>query len=160
MNNKWLSRAVLLLALLILLMTSFLVYYMLANQEKVEMRLRDQVNSEVAKNKPADGQDGESIVGPQGERGYVGPQGVPGPQGSNGPQGFNGVSIQGPQGPQGQSGPQGIQGEQGVPGQDGREIERRCNAKKKRIEWRYNGDEFWQVEFILPEGAKCPGESE
>lgn len=160
MNQKGLTRLAIALAVLVFIMTAFLVFYTLTNQDEVESRLRDQVNSEVAKNKPADGIDGQSIVGPQGPQGYQGIQGSLGPQGPTGNNGLNGISIQGAQGPAGEAGTQGIQGEQGTPGADGRELERRCNSKKNRMEWRLTGEEVWQVEFILPEGAKCPGESE
>lgn len=79
----------------------------------------------------------QGIQGPQGKQGEVGLQGEPGPQGVQG--------IQGPVGETGDTGPQGEQGAQGDPGVAGREIELRHNDKKDRVEWRYVGDEGWQV---------------
>ena len=65
-------------------------------------------------------------MGPQGDRGPVGPKGDPGEMGPIGPKGDKGdagergpVGAQGPmgeQGPQGVTGPQGPQGERGCPG--------------------------------------------
>ena len=65
-------------------------------------------------------------MGPQGDRGPVGPKGDPGPAGPMGPKGEQGdpgargpVGEQGPmgeQGLQGETGPQGPQGERGCPG--------------------------------------------
>ncbi len=60
----------------------------------------------------------ESIQGPKGDTGAIGPQG---PQGEQGQPGSTGP--QGPQGEPGATGPQGSQGEQGEPGADGASIE-------------------------------------
>ena len=60
---------------------------------------------------------GESVVGPQGEKGDVGLTGPQGEVGLQGPQGEQG--IQGDQGLQGEQGIQGIQGERGLIGEQG-----------------------------------------
>lgn len=96
------------------------------------------------------GRDGVSI---QGVQGVAGAQGLQGERGFPGAQGEPG--IQGAQGIQGETGATGAQGEQGVPGHDGREIERRCNASRNRMEWRYAGDETWNVEYNLAPGQTC-----
>lgn len=93
--------------------------------------------------------------GLQGQRGIQGLQGEPGLKGDKGevgltgPQGLQGAQgMQGPQGVQGEKGEKGDTGEtgpQGEPGQNGREIEVRHNDELDRTEWRYVGDEQWQV---------------
>lgn len=90
--------------------------------------------------------------GLRGFQGIQGVQGLQGPQGETGPQGPRGdTGMTGLQGPQGIQGKQGIQGEkgdtgpQGEPGVSGREIEVRHNDEQDRTEWRYVGDEDWQV---------------
>ncbi len=69
------------------------------------------------------GQDGESIIGPrglQGEMGPIGPQGIPGPPGPIGPQGLRGPpGPRGPEGEKGEKGEKGLQGEQGIQGEKG-----------------------------------------
>lgn len=95
----------------------------------------------------------------RGADGINGVNGLPGPLGPIGPNGLQGMmglqGEQGPQGIQGETGPQGIQGPQGEPGADGREIERRCNPAGPRMEWRYVGDDSWQVEYNLSRGQTC-----
>lgn len=89
-------------------------------------------------------------------QGGIGPQGLQGIQGAQGEAGF--VGPQGERGLQGETGATGATGAQGDRGADGRQIERRCNAEKNRIEWRYEGDEQWRVEYKLAPGQSCETE--
>lgn len=79
-------------------------------------------------------------------KGDQGPQGEQGPKGDTGQQGQPGVSIKGDKGDtvtiQGLDGKDGAQGE---PGSSGREVEFQYNEAAKRIEWRYVGDDGWQI---------------
>lgn len=50
---------------------------------------------------------------------------------------------------------QGADGSNGTNGENGREVERRCNADRQRMEWRLVGDPNWQVEFKLAPGQSC-----
>lgn len=81
--------------------------------------------------------------GRDGSQGPPGPQGPTGPQGVEGPEGIQG--SEGEPGPVGEQGPQGEQGAPGEPGQNGREVEFRHNDEQDRTEWRYVGDDNWQV---------------
>lgn len=89
------------------------------------------------------GKDGQSIQGPQGPSGYSPVKGVDYFDGATGATGLTGVQgIQGEQGLQGVQGDTGAQGDPGTPGQN---PEFRCNPKNHNYEWRYVGDDTWQV---------------
>lgn len=102
-------------------------------------------------------------------RHYVGEPGPQGAQGVQGVQGVAGESIQGAQGIQGtpgeagktiervvvqpepvkaEPGPTGPQGEKGEMGEPGRSPELRHNPETGDVEWKLEGDRFWQV--LLP----------
>lgn len=108
---------------------------------------------------PGSAQQSVGPVGPRGEQGesIVGPQGPPG------------ASIVGERGPVGEAGADGAtviteketvlektgeQGPQGNPGPAGREVELQRNAATGDLEWRYVGDELWQ---LLLEGCELTG---
>ena len=105
-----------------------------------------------------------NCTGPQGP---LGPQGQTGETGQPGNRGLQGaMGLQGPigqPGPQGEKGDTGATGPQGEPGADGREMERRCvvvDPSTRRIEFRYVGDDTWQIEYYLSPGQLCPSEVE
>ena len=80
--------------------------------------------------------------GDTGKKGDVGATGTSG-QGTSGQNGSQGVrGLDGQQGVAGEKGEQGSMGEPGVPG---KEVEFRYNVSKNRIEWRYVGDDTWQI---------------
>lgn len=92
------------------------------------------------------GQQGKPGLSVKGDPGVQGTQGLQGLQGEPGIQGVAGVA--GPKGDTGATGAQGIQGDQGPAGEkgaDGRTPEYRCNPKNHNYEWRYVGDDNWQV---------------
>lgn len=73
-------------------------------------------------------------------------KGDKGSKGDAGAQGPPGVGIKGDKGDSVTiKGQDGVNGAQGEPGASGREVEFQYNATDKRIEWRYVGDEGWQV---------------
>lgn len=81
----------------------------------------------------------DGVDGAKGDKGDPGEQGVPGLTGATGAQGI-----------------QGEQGEAGEAGQNGREIELRCRdfqSKDSQVQWRYVGDESWQLLYELKD--KC-----
>lgn len=80
-------------------------------------QVQQAANAWLAANPPANGKDGESIVGPTGPKGETGPQGPKGDRGETGATGSVGPS--GPIGPQGMQGPQGNKGDTGLTGPKG-----------------------------------------
>lgn len=88
--------------------------------------------------------------------------GVPGLNGNNG---FNGYSplknldyFDGEPGYTPVKGVDYFDGDPGAPGTNGREVERRCNPDRQRMEWRLSGDPNWQVEYKLAPGQSCEKE--
>lgn len=145
MKQSQLMKTAIILMLLLLALTGYGLY-LIHTQSSSKDILHSEVIEEVARNKPQNGQKGDSglsITGPRGLQGYPGPKGDMGEQGVQGLQGISGP--QGPQGIQGPAGPQGEQGPQGSAGQDGKTPELRCNEDKNRWEVRYAPEENWQV---------------
>lgn len=142
-HNKLLTLA-LIIALILLSVTGYGLFYISTHQNDVEQRLKNQLANDVSRIKPVNGQAGQ--MGLQGDRGL---QGYPGPKGDTGAQGVSGVQgstgAQGPQGIQGEQGPSGGIGPQGEPGANGRETEFRCNPANYNYEWRYVGDDNWHI---------------
>lgn len=140
-HNKLLTVA-LILALILLSITGYGLFYSITHKDDVEQRLKNQLSTEVSHIKPVNGSNGQmGIQGDRGLQGYPGPKGDTGAQGSQGLQGSTG--IQGEQGIQGPVGPQGEQGSQGQPGTDAREVEFRCEPDTHNYQYRYVGDEGW-----------------
>lgn len=141
-HNKLLTLA-LVLALILLAVTGYGLFYTLTHQNDVEQRLKNQIAS-VKKEKGDTGEKGDSGIGITGSRGL---QGYPGPKGDTGVQGVEGITgpqgNQGIQGPIGPTGPAGEQGPQGNTGQSGREPEFRCDPESDNYQWRYVGDDTW-----------------
>lgn len=155
-------------------LSAFTLFYLVRNQENVSLRL-DSFKDEISQIVPIQGENAtdeqvaqavyeycqeNGCIGPQGSIGPTGPEGDTGPRGF---QGQDGLSIQGPTGVQGEQGPVGPEGPQGEQGPSGRKVERRCvvlDQTTRRIEWRLQGDEDWQVEYYLSPGQRCPEEVE
>lgn len=138
MNQKRLVQAVIILLIALLLITGYMLYYLVTDKEAIESRLQNQLNAQVASIKPEDGQPG--TPGPPGPKGDTGLS-MKGPAGAQGIQGIQG--IQGEPGPQGIAGPIGATGLQGPAGTDGKTPQLRCNTVKNRWEVRYSDDELW-----------------
>lgn len=101
----------------------------IVDYQKVQSIIEQKVHQEIATlPKPQNGQDGSSGV-----------QGNPGIQGSNGSQG-----VQGSQGTSGNDGAPGASGQDAV-GTPGREAEFQSNPLTGNLEWRYVGDDSWQL---------------
>lgn len=128
------------------------LYLFFPRQDPEIQRLIKEYTTQLEAIKRQKGYIPDSITGPQGIQGLQGPQGLQGEPGAQGLQGSQGpIGLQGSQGatgaqgPAGPTGPQGEQGPQGEPGQDGREVEFRCNPANDNYEYRYVGDENWQI---------------
>lgn len=146
MKQKKLTLLAIALALALLFLTAYTLFYIVRNRGGIESRLREQLDRQIANIQLPPGQAG--LKGEKGEQGPQGIQGYPGPKGDKGDQGNignTGASIQGPPGATGATGPQGPQGEQGEPGQNGREVEFRCNPANDNYEYRYVGDDGWII---------------
>ena len=152
--------------------TAFAAWYTIANQKKFDRQFQDIKKQLEIYNLPQ--ADSTNITPDEAQyllavakycevndrcRGYIGLQGPIGTQGVQG--------VSGEQGPVGQSGAQGTQGEKGIDGltgangangSDGREVERRCNPDRRRMEWKLAGDDQWQVEYNLAPGQSCAKE--
>lgn len=101
--------------------------------------------------------DPNNCRGPQGDTGATGLQGLKGDSGTIGANGKDAVNGEnGTNGADGKDGAEGTQGPPGEKGEPGPKTERRCNAEERRMEWRNEGDENWQVEYYLSPLQSCP----
>lgn len=96
---------------------------------------------------PAQGPPGEPGKSIQGVQGEIGPMSlVPGPHGKDGNDGSSGVpGSTGLIGPQGEPGTPGEPGPQGDAGAPGLQTELRTDPLNGDLEWRYVGDDDWQI---------------
>lgn len=95
---------------------------------KILSDIRDKVTAEI------------TVKNVKGQKGEKGDAGLNGKDGTNGVDGKNGQT-------QVINKEITLDGKPGEPGQDGREIEFRYNELKQRAEWRYIGDDYWQLFF-------------
>jgi hypothetical protein len=163
MKQKHLTMLAITLAVLLLSLTGYTLVYIVTNNKAVESHLKDQIIAEVAKNKPQNGLNGENAsegqileaiaayckrhndcTGSNGKDGKSPIKGIDYTDGVNGQNGSNGAD--------GKDGV-GQKGDPGQPGQPGRETEFRCNPDNDNYEWRYVGDDSWQI--IQPNSNAC-----
>lgn len=182
-NNKLIVLATAMMLVGISL-SAFTLWYMITNQPRLESKLQENLKAELAKyNFP----NIDKITPDEAEMYIAVAKYCEANNNCKGPTGNNGINGTSPeclnlttrcQGVNGTAPTKGIdygdgmdgltppcyfnesqcQGSQGVPGEPAKPIERQCNAEKRRVEWRNQGETNWQVEYKLAPLQTCETE--